>query len=41
MNYDTSKEDPFFPQPYPVYTNMKGGYGIFATHSYDTMVAKK
>lgn len=41
QNYDTSKEDPFYPQPYPVFTNISGGYGIFASHSFDTVVAKK
>ncbi len=41
QNYDTSKEDPFYPQPHPVFTNIIGGYGIFATHSFDTIVAKR
>ena len=41
VNYETSKEDPFYPQPYPVFTNIKGGYGIFATHSFATAIAIK
>ncbi len=40
-NYDISKGDPFYPQPYPVFSNISGGYGIFATHSFETVVAIK
>jgi len=32
--YDFSREDPFFEQPYPVFSNIKGGYGFFASYSY-------
>jgi hypothetical protein len=31
--YDLSKDDPFFEQPYPVYSNITGGFGIFGTYS--------
>jgi hypothetical protein len=31
--YDTSKEDPFFEQVYPVFSNIRQGYGIFASYS--------
>lgn len=41
QNYDLSNGDPFFPQPYPVFSNIKGGYGIFAAHSYHTVIARK
>lgn len=37
-NYDYSKEDPFYPQPYPVYSNIIGGYGIFASYSYTSTI---
>jgi len=31
--YDASKDDPFFDRPYPVYSNIAGGYGIFGAYS--------
>lgn len=37
-NYDYSKEDPFYPQPYPVFSNITGGYGIFASYSYTSTI---
>lgn len=33
QNYDSSKEDPFFEQTYPVFSNIENGYGIFASYS--------
>ncbi len=36
--YDYTIDDPFFPQPYTVYTNISGGYGIFAAHNYTSLV---
>jgi hypothetical protein len=39
--YESSKEDPFFEQTYPVYTNIEGGYGIFASYSYSTKIILK
>lgn len=41
QKYDSSKEDPFFEQTYPVYTNIEGGYGIFGSYSYTTYLIKK
>lgn len=41
QNYDYSKEDPFYPQTYPVYTNISGGYGIFASYSYSSTIIQK
>lgn len=39
--YESSKEDPFFEQTYPVFTNIEGGYGIFASYSYTTRIINK
>lgn len=33
QNYDFSKEDPFFEQTYPVFSNIENGYGLFASYS--------
>jgi hypothetical protein len=39
--YESSKEDPFFEQTYPVFTNIENGYGIFASYSYTTRIIQK
>jgi hypothetical protein len=39
--YDSSVEDPFFEQTYPVFTNIENGYGIFASYSYTTRIIQK
>lgn len=41
QNYDSSKEDPFFEQTYPVFSNIIDGYGIFASYSYTTRIVHK
>jgi len=33
MKYESSKDDPFFDRPYPVFSNINGGYGIFGAYS--------
>ena len=37
-NYEGSVEDPFYPQPFLVYSNINGGYGIFGADSYSSVV---
>ena len=32
-NYDTSREDPFYERPYPIYSNIENGFGIFGAYS--------
>lgn len=39
--YESSKEDPFFEQTYPVFSNISGGYGIFASYSYTYRIIVK
>lgn len=39
--YDFSRDDPFFEQTYPVFSNIKGGYGFFASYSYTTKTIHK
>ncbi len=39
--YDLSRDDPFFEQTYPVFSNIKGGYGFFASYSYTTKTIHK
>ncbi len=39
-DYDASKEDPFFEQTYPIYSNIKNGYGIFSIYNYDYKIIK-
>ncbi|MEA3317122.1 MAG: DUF4249 family protein [Bacteroidota bacterium] len=41
QNYESSKEDPFFEQTYPVYSNIENGYGIFASYSYCSKTIKR
>jgi hypothetical protein len=41
QNYEYSKEDPFYAQTYPVYSNIAGGYGIFASYSYNSIIIRK
>lgn len=31
--YNTSQEDEFFDYPYPLYSNIKGGYGFFGAYT--------
>lgn len=40
QDYDASKEDPFFEQTYPIYSNIKNGYGIFSVYNYDFKTIK-
>lgn len=37
-NYEGSVGDPFYPQPFLVYSNINGGYGIFGADSYSSVV---
>lgn len=39
--YDLSRDDPFYEQIYPVFTNIRGGYGLFASYSYTTKTIHK
>lgn len=32
--YESSRDDPFYEYTYPVFSNIKGGYGIFGSYSY-------
>lgn len=41
QNYDSSNEDPFFEQTYPVFSNIINGYGIFASYSVCRKTIKK
>ncbi len=41
QNYETAKEDPFFEQPYPIFSNMTNGYGIFGSYSVSSKVVKR
>lgn len=41
QNYDSSKEDPFFEQTYPIYSNIENGYGIFASYSFCSKTIKR
>lgn len=41
VDYDESKADPFYPQPYSVYSNIENGYGIFGAYTYDTQMIEK
>lgn len=41
QKYESSKEDPFFEQTYPVYSNIQRGHGIFASYSYTTRIIRK
>ncbi len=36
-DYDFTKQDLFFDQQSPIYSNIKNGYGIFSAYSYDTL----
>jgi len=38
QKYDASKEDPFYDRPYPVFSNIINGYGIFASYGVDTAI---
>lgn len=40
-SYDLSWDDPFFEQTYPVFSNINGGYGIFASYSYSAKTINK
>lgn len=39
-NYEGSVGDPFYPQPFLVYSNINGGYGIFGADSYSSVVVE-
>jgi hypothetical protein len=41
QKYDASKEDPFFEQTYPVFSNIINGYGIFASYSISSKIISK
>lgn len=41
QNYDSSKEDPFFEQTYPVFSNIFNGYGVFASYSFSSKTILK
>jgi hypothetical protein len=41
QNYDFSKEDPFFEQTHPVFSNIENGYGIFASYSVYSKTIRK
>ncbi len=37
QEYDATRESPMYDQPSPVYSNIKGGFGIFASFSVDSV----